>query len=184
MDEHLSQAPSDSRRTRTWSLTISGLLLLAQAVFLAVLVPALIGRELARQSQGLWDPWTGPLRLSLVRGPALSLQVFYGTASARVDTALLAAAAYLPLVPAGLVIGSTLLAMRRYSWLFAMLLQALILALSLFFYLTLRPPYVYMVMLSGVVLVGYLNTEDVRLVFAEEEAEAAILTAEEGANGA
>ncbi len=180
---HPSHSSTTRPHARTWALTISGLLLVAQAVFLAGLAPTLIGREVVRQSGRAWGAGGGPLSLRLVREPDLALLVTYRGAQALVGQGIASALVYLPLAPAGLVIGLTLLAMRRYSWAFAMLLQAVVLGLALFLYVTVRPPYVYLVMLSGVVLVGYLNYEDVRLTFTAGEEEAAILTAEEGANG-
>ena len=179
-DNHLDQGPPPHRG---WALTISGLLLIGQALLLALALPVLAASRLGAESLAPWDPRVGPLRLEWHRDPGLVLDLSYGLARVRLGWEALSAALYWPLVPLDLLAGSLLLAVRRSAWMVAVFVQALVLGLSLGLYFALRPDYVYLVMLSGVLLVGYLNYEDVRVVYAGEEEEPAVITAEEEVGG-
>ncbi len=69
--------------------------------------------------------------------------------------------------PAVLALVSALsfLLLRRRGWLLAAISQGLILAVCLFLYSELQPVYVYPVMAYAILLVLYLNSHDVRVVF-------------------
>jgi len=180
MNEHPRQAPATAPEERGWALTISGLLLLGQALLLVLVLPVLAASRLGAESPVPWYPLVGPLSLEWHREPALALDLTYGQAHVRLGWDVLSAALFWPLVPLDVLSGSLLLAVRRSAWMVAVFTQAVVLALSLALYLTLKPGYVYLVMLSGVLLVGYLNYEDVRMVYAgEEEEPAVIVTGEE-----
>lgn len=92
------------------------------------------------------------------------------SAAAILDT-LLFAAMFLPLGLLGLLSALMLATHRRRAWIPAMLLEAAILGVSLYFYFALPSATVsangtiYAVMLSCIVMVLYLNTTDVRQTF-------------------
>ena len=77
------------------------------------------------------------------------------------------AAVLLFLPPAVLTLVSALsfLLLRRRGWLLAAISQGLTLAVCLFLYSELQPLYVYPVMAYAILLVLYLNSHDVRVVF-------------------
>jgi hypothetical protein len=180
MTEHLDQAPPAAPAERGWALTVSGLLLFGQALLLALALPVLAADRLGTESATPWDPRVGPLILEWHRVPGPAIDLAYGPARVRLGWDALSAALFWPLVPLDILAGSLLLAVRRSAWMVAVFTQAVVLALCLALYVTLEPGYVYLVMLSGVLLVGYLNYEDVRIVFAgEEEEPAVIITGEE-----
>ena len=78
-----------------------------------------------------------------------------------------AAAVALFAPPAVLTLVSALgfLLLRRRGWLLAAISQGLTLAACLFLYSELQPTYVYPVMAYAILLVLYLNSHDVRVVF-------------------
>ena len=55
--------------------------------------------------------------------------------------------------------------MRRKGWLLAAIAQGLSLAVSLWLYSWFQPGYVYPIMAYCVLMILYLNSNDVRLVF-------------------
>jgi hypothetical protein len=55
--------------------------------------------------------------------------------------------------------------MRRKGWLLAAIAQGLSLAVSLWLYSWFQPPYVYPIMAYCVLMILYLNSYDVRMVF-------------------
>jgi hypothetical protein len=64
-----------------------------------------------------------------------------------------------------LIVSIALLKLRSWAWLFAMSLQGLGLILSLYAYAIHRPNYA--VMLLGIILVFYLNQQEVQIAFRE-----------------
>jgi hypothetical protein len=78
---------------------------------------------------------------------------------------VLAFALLVPSVVLTLLSGLSFLLLRRKGWLMAAIGQGLSLAVSLWLYSELQPWYVYPVMAYGVVMVLYLNSQDVRTIF-------------------
>ena len=77
-------------------------------------------------------------------------------------------AVYALLIPSGiltLMSAFSFLFMRRRGWLLAAIAQALSLAVSLWLYSWFQPPYVYPIMAYCVLMILYLNSHDVRVVF-------------------
>ena len=77
-------------------------------------------------------------------------------------------AVYALFVPSGiltLMSAFSFLFMRRRGWLLAAIAQGLSLAVSLWLYSWFQPPYVYPIMAYCVLMILYLNSHDVRVVF-------------------
>jgi uncharacterized membrane protein YqhA len=77
-------------------------------------------------------------------------------------------AVYALFIPSGiltLMSAFSFLFMRRRGWLLAAIAQALSLAVSLWLYSWFQPPYVYPIMAYCVLMILYLNSHDVRVVF-------------------
>ncbi len=55
--------------------------------------------------------------------------------------------------------------MRRRGWLLAAIAQGFILAVSLWLYTLFQPGYVYPIMAYSILMILYLNSHDVRVVF-------------------
>lgn len=76
-----------------------------------------------------------------------------------------------PAAALALVAGLAFLLLRRRGWFLAALSQSLSLGGCLWLYSQSNPPFVYPVMLYCVVVIAYLNTRDVRLLFAPRRAD-------------
>jgi hypothetical protein len=77
-------------------------------------------------------------------------------------------AVYALFVPSGiltLMSGLSFLVMRRRGWLLAAIAQGLSLAVSLWLYSWFQPGYVYPIMAYCILMILYLNSHDVRVVF-------------------
>ena len=73
-------------------------------------------------------------------------------------------------IPAVLTLlsGLSFLLLRRRGWLLAAIAQGLILAVCLWLYTLFRPGYVYPIMAYSILMILYLNSHDVRVVFRAE----------------
>lgn len=81
-------------------------------------------------------------------------------------------AVYAMFVPSGiltLVSAFSFLFMRRRGWLLAAIAQGLSLAVSLWLYSWFQPSYVYPIMAYCVLMILYLNSYDVRVVFLSKQ---------------
>ena len=77
-------------------------------------------------------------------------------------------AVYALFIPSGiltLMAAFSFLVMRRKGWLLAAMAQGLSLAVSLWLYSWFQPDYVYPIMAYCVLMILYLNSHDVRVVF-------------------
>jgi len=77
-------------------------------------------------------------------------------------------AVYTLFVPSGiltLMSGLSFLVMRRRGWLLAAIAQGLSLAVSLWLYSWFQPGYVYPIIVYCILMILYLNSHDVRVVF-------------------
>jgi hypothetical protein len=77
-------------------------------------------------------------------------------------------AVYALFVPSGILMlmsGLSFMVMRRRGWLLAAIAQGLSLAVSLWLYSWFQPGYVYPIMAYCVLMILYLNSYDVRVVF-------------------
>jgi ABC-type thiamin/hydroxymethylpyrimidine transport system permease subunit len=77
-------------------------------------------------------------------------------------------AVYALFIPSGiltLMSAFSFLVMRRKGWLLAAMAQGLSLAVSLWLYSWFQPGYVYPIMAYCVLMILYLNSNDVRVVF-------------------
>lgn len=80
-------------------------------------------------------------------------------------TAVGTAALFLPIGLLALIAAAALLFRLRAGWFLAMIGQVLALSSALLLHFTIRPFFAFPVMLSGIVLVLYLNAFSVRAVF-------------------
>ena len=67
-----------------------------------------------------------------------------------------------------LLSGLSFLLLRRRGWLIAAIAQGLILAVCLWLYTLFQPGYVYPIMAYSILMILYLNSHDVRVVFRAE----------------
>ena len=67
-----------------------------------------------------------------------------------------------------LLSGLSFLLLRRRGWLLAAIAQGLILAVCLWLYTLFQPGYVYPIMAYSILMILYLNSHDVRVVFRAE----------------
>jgi hypothetical protein len=77
-------------------------------------------------------------------------------------------AVYALFVPSGILMlmsGLSFMVMRRRGWLLAAIAQGLSLAVSLWLYSWFQPGYVYPIMAYCILMILYLNSHDVRVVF-------------------
>ncbi len=72
---------------------------------------------------------------------------------------------FVPLAILGVLAALGLLLSLRAGWLLAMIVQIGILLVCLYLYVQQKPGFVYPIMLSGIILVLYLNSYDVRVRF-------------------
>ena len=80
---------------------------------------------------------------------------------------------YALFIPSGiltLMSALSFLVMRRRGWLLAAIAQGLSLAVSLWLYSWFQPGYVYPIMAYCVLMILYLNSHDVRVVFLSRQA--------------
>ena len=88
-----------------------------------------------------------------------------GTTLSRQAIEVLAFALFVPSAALTLLSALSFLLLRRKGWLLAAIGQGLSLGVCLWLYSELQPWYVYPVMAYGVVMILYLNSQDVRTIF-------------------
>ncbi|MBU0490799.1 MAG: hypothetical protein KKA73_21370 [Chloroflexi bacterium] len=132
---------------RPWAVTAVGLLLLLQAAGLAALGIIHFVLVYFAELPAPVVEWSAPLLLSVTTS-----RIYMSIIS--IQLAMLAIMA---------AIGFWRL--WRNAWLTAMLLQGLCLLLALILYFHSRPALVYVMMFYGILMVLYLNTQDVRATF-------------------
>lgn len=126
---------------RSWSVRVIAVLLLLQAI-------GLVSVSLSKSTQINWQ--------QAIRSESLSAQAL---------EAAVISSMFIPLAVLAVIAALGMLWVFRIGWLLAMIAQALILLDCLALYFQQKPGFVYPIMLSGVILVLYLNSFDVRLAF-------------------
>ncbi len=139
-DRILIPAP-ELRGRRSRSVQITGVLLLVQALGLASI---------------------SFLRSTLINWPRA---LGGGMLTDESIDAVISGGAFGTLAIAGVLAGVGLLFRLRTGWLIAMVVQVLMLLACLYLYVQHKPTFIYPVMLSGIVVVLYLNSFDVRVAF-------------------
>ncbi len=139
---HESPTPSVERGiARSWSIRVIVLLLLLQAI-------GLVSISISKSAQINWQ--------QAIRAASLSAQA--------VD-AVFISGIFIPLAILAVLAAFGMLWVFRIGWLLTMLVQAVILLICLVLYFHQKPAFVYPLMLSCIILVLYLNSFEVRLVF-------------------
>lgn len=159
------------RRKRPWSVTAVGLLLILQGIFLLSIFPVLSGVEiynlpdarlawLFSENGGLVPFWVEIVDLSQLN-IILNFSTLQVPVPSRVTASMIFSALALPVFITGILI----LNLWRHAWTLAILFEGVILAGALFVYFNFNHPYVYLVMISGIFMVFYLNYYEVQLAF-------------------
>lgn len=148
----LAKGAAAADRNRLRLLRLIGGFLLLQAVGLVTLCIYLITRLDWEALEAYRGPWTEEKIEAL---PIPYLEAIYGSAL------------FIPLAILIVLTGISFLLFRKgqTSWLLAMLMQGLTLMASLTLYFWNSPFFVYPIMLYSIVMVLYLNSYDVRLIY-------------------
>jgi hypothetical protein len=147
-------------------VTILGFLLILQAVFLFGL--GIYHFAILSFGPTLLSQWlSGEPSLG---GQSLDFQMFirqlFGQAATqKLLSTLIESLVLFLLTILALVAGIGFLRLWRGSWLLAMFLQGGALLLAIILYLIKKPNHIYLLMLSGIFMVLYLNYADLRIVF-------------------
>jgi len=162
---------SKHRRKRSWPVTVVGILLLLQAVFLVSIFPVLLGYEFYQLPEITFDslfPESGgiaPLRLEVESLRGLQINIYVADQVVHIPLKILTAMVFSFISVAVLLTSIAFLALWRHAWTLAVFLQGLILLASLIIYFYAHHPYIYLVMLFSIFLVFYLNYYEVRITF-------------------
>ena len=147
MDRIRDAEPMPPTTQRARPVTVVGLLLLAQSWGLLGFGPALIA--LFGQSEA-----SSPVFELISQGRTFSLGRGIGTS-----------VVFMPLCVPALVAGVGLLRLRQSAWTLAMLTQGLTLTMALVIYSRQEPIYIYPLMIYSIVVILYLNYNDVQIAF-------------------
>jgi hypothetical protein len=134
-------------KTYSWPIRVIALLLILQAIGLGYL-------GLNNLAQQFWPLAEGQLNLDRLATLSMAQTEALETAVLLSPPALLAVVAVSPF-----------LFLRQMGWLMAMMVQALTLGAGLTLYFRDGPLLIYPVMIYGILMVLYLNSYGVRLVF-------------------
>jgi len=143
-----------SNPTRTWPVRVIALLLLVQAIGLVGLNVYNIALQ-ANLEQN-FDTFLNASDEEMDNLPSEVDQLL----EVIVIAALLA-----PLAVPAVLAAVGFVFLWRWGWMLAMMTQVLILLVCLMLYLEIKPPLVYPLMVYGILMVLYLNVQDVRLAF-------------------
>lgn len=162
---------SRSKTRRPWSVTTAGILLIIQAVFLFSLFPILVGNQIYRMPDAklawLLNPQGGlaPLQLRIDNLRQLQITLIFDAMTIPVPARLVTSLAFFILSLPVLLNGFLFLRIWRHAWTLAVFWEGTILALALFIYFNYNHPYIYLLMLSGIFMIFYLNTYEVQRAF-------------------
>lgn len=158
---------------RRWPQVSAGLLCIFQACFLTFIFPAKLAimiYQLPPEQLELLLPSSGglaPLQFELAGLLDGGLDILFAGQIFNVPSSILTSLLFtffaIPLLLAGLFFWQR----KRGIWTTAVFMEGLILSLSLVVYFNYHPNYIYLVMLSGILAVFYLNTYDVQVAFQE-----------------
>ena len=145
-ERHAESASSVDRLARRWvSRVIAGLLALQAA--------SLVAMNVARLARFDWESELADVMLSTAALDAVLIALFL-----------------LPLAFGDLIAAGGMWLERSWAWLWAMILQGMLLIFCLSSYaVNQRSNDIYFLMLTCIVLVLYLNTNDVRLAFTSRQ---------------
>lgn len=159
------------RGKRPWSVTAVGYLLILQAIFLFLTFPVLVGIEIYKLPDARLS-WLLTQEGSLERVQVeiidlnqleflLDFSVMRIPIPPKVITSFVFSALTLPM----LITAVLILRLWPHAWTIGIFLEGVILALSLYVYFNFHHPYVYLIMISGILMVFYFNYFEVQLAF-------------------
>ncbi|HSQ25627.1 MAG TPA: hypothetical protein VLM80_00745 [Anaerolineales bacterium] len=166
--------PSEGRSKRAkrpWSVTAVGYLLILQALFLLLTFPVLVGIEIynlpdARLSWLLTQEGSvGKMRVEIIDMNQLEFLLDFSVMRIPVPSKVITSFAFSALTLPMLITAVLILRLWQHAWTIAIFLEGVILALSLFVYFNFHHPYIYLMMISGILMVFYLNYFEVQLAF-------------------
>jgi hypothetical protein len=166
----IPEPPAGSRR-RPWSVTAVGVLLILQALFLFLIFPFLVGIEIYNQPEARLsllfnqDGSLAPLRVEIIDLNKLEVLLDFTSMRVPIPSRVITSFAFSSLALPLLITGFLFLRMWRHAWTLAVLLEGAILAIALYVYFNFRHPYIYLMMVSGIFMVFYLNYYEVQLAF-------------------
>jgi hypothetical protein len=160
-----------TKRGRSWPVTIAGLLLVLQAVFLLLLSPTLLAIDFAQRPEAgliLFFPPEGGVIVPQIKSLDLSQLNFamvFPENMIAISPQVVTSFIFLVLSPLVLIAGVLFLTTWRRSWTIALFLQAVIISISLWIYFNFHHPYVNLIMINCIFLVFYLNLSDIQIAF-------------------
>lgn len=162
---------TSGQRKRPWSVTAVGILLILQGIFFFLVFPALVGIEIYNMPEARlsWlfaeDGSLLPLRIEVIDLNSFEFLLDFSTMRVPIPGSVITSFAFETLALPLLVTGFLFLRLWRHAWTLAVLLEGVILALALVVYFNFRHPYIYLLMISGIFMVFYLNYFEVQLAF-------------------
>lgn len=168
---YIASNVTSGKHKRPWSVTAVGILLILQGIFLFLVFPALVGIEIYNMPEARlsWlfteDGSLLPLRIEVIDINSLEFLLDFSTMRVPIPGPVITSFVFETLALPLLVSGFLFLRLWRHAWTLAVLLEGAILALALVVYFNFRHPYIYLLMLSGIFMVFYLNYYEVQLAF-------------------
>ncbi len=154
--------PARVDKTQYRPIRIIGLLLILQALGLAGIgayeIASVDWEELASIEE---DATIDLDRIDLTQPPESRLEALVQQAAEAVVFVVF----FLPPAFMMLLSGFSFLLLKRRGWLLAAIAQGLSLGASLFFYSEMQSGFIYPIMLYCILMILYLNSQDVRVVF-------------------
>jgi hypothetical protein len=159
------------KRKRAWSVTAVGVLLILQAIFLFMIFPVLVAFEI-NQMPDAHLSWLinengslAQVRIEVVDWSKLEFLLDFTSMRVPVPSRVITSLAFLALALPVLITGFLFLRLWRHAWTLAVFFEGAILAMALYVYFNFRHPYIYLLMISGIFMVFYLNYFEVQLAF-------------------
>ena len=160
-----------SPRKRKAPVTLVGILLLLQAVFLFALFPALVVINFIQRPEAHLVMFFTPdkhfilPRVELESPDTLDILFHFPHDTVSVPGKIVTGLVFFWLSTPALLAGFLFLSGWRHAWSLSLLVQVVLLGLSLIIYFKFRHPYVYLVMLYSIFMVFYLNHYEIQQTF-------------------
>lgn len=178
-----------SPRPSKTPILLVGLLLIGQALFLFAVFPTVIVIDFLIRPEAhmaMFFPESGGFVMPQVEvesPQSLDILFHFPEATITIPGNEVASLAFSSLALPMLLIGLIFLGGRRFAWVLAVFMQALILSLTLVGYFAFRHPYIYIVMVYSIFMVFYLNHYEIQASFRTPPASTATAPVERGVRG-
>lgn len=159
------------RGKRPWSVTAVGYLLILQAIFLFLTFPVLVGMEIyklpdARLSWLLTQEGSlEKMQVEIIDLNQLEFLLDFSVMRIPIPSKVITSFVFSALTLPMLITAVLIFRLWRHAWTIGIFLEGIILALSLYVYFNFHHPYIYLIMISGILMVFYLNYFEVQLAF-------------------